>query len=312
MAISLRQFQQLIAIAELGSFRRAAEKLFIAQPALSISIQKMEQEVGTPLLERGTKGVELTPAGQAMLQDARTTLFYADQACRAAQLVAQGESGCLRLGFVGSATYHLLPTSLNTFRARYPNVKLALHEDSTIGLLNLVRTHELDAAVVRGPITEDPTLESWTLQHDDLVLAVPAGHHLAKHKQVQLSACSQDGFLLYASTVAPGLHSVALGLCQAAGFTPCINQEAIQVQTMVSLVASGTGIALVPGVTREYANNHVRYIELADAGAHRCISLLLVAKRSCVSPILKKLREIMSPPENRFKNPEAETALCMS
>lgn len=81
---------------------------------------------------------------------------------------------------------------------------------------------------------------------------------------------------------------------------------------MVSLVASGTGIALVPGVTREYANNHVRYIELADAGAHRCISLLLVAKRSCVSPILKKLREIMSPPENRFKNPEAETALCMS
>src|SRR5690606_20430974 len=109
MGITLRQFQQFIAVAEHGSYRQAAEKLFVAQPALSVSIQKLEAEVGAQLLERGSKGVTLTPAGHALIKDAKTALFYSEQACRSARLVALGEWGTLRLGFVGSATYTLLP-----------------------------------------------------------------------------------------------------------------------------------------------------------------------------------------------------------
>lgn len=293
MAITLRQLQQFITIAEQGSYRQAAEKLFIAQPALSVSIQKLESEVGTQLLERGAKGVTVTAAGHALMKDARSALFYADQACRSARLVALGEWGNLRLGFVGSATYTLLPRCVPAFRKKYPDVKLELREDSTVGLINLLRNHDIDAGLVRGPIAEDTALESWIIQHDDLVLAVPVDHSLAGRKRIALHECRNEGFVLYASTVVPGLHSVALLLCEKAGFTPRINQEAIQVQTLLSLVASGMGIALVPAATKSYASVHVRFVDLIDAGARRCLSLSLVAHRDARSPLVSRLRDEM-------------------
>ncbi len=293
MAITLRQFQQFIAIAEFGSYRLAAEKLFVAQPALSVSMQKLESEVGAQLLERGAKGVALTPAGHALMKDARATLFYADQACRAARLVALGEWGTLRLGFVGSATYTLLPLCVPAFRSQHPNVKVELREDSTIGLLSLVRNHEIDAAVVRGPIAQEDAIETWVIQRDDLMLAVPAGHPLAMRKKIALHECRDEGFVLHASTAAPGLHSEALLLCLKAGFKPRVSQEAIQVQTQLSLVASGMGIALVPAVTRSYSPQHVHFIELADAGARKCLSLSLIAHRDTPSLLVTRLRDKM-------------------
>lgn len=293
MAITLRQFQQFITIAQLGSYRQAAEQLFIAQPALSVSIQKLESEVGAQLLERGAKGVTLTPAGQALMKDAQAALFYADQACRSARLVALGEWGTLRLGFVGSATYTLLPLCVPAFRDRHPNVKVELREDSTIGLINLVRNHEIDAAVVRGPIAEDPAIEAWVLEHDDLMLAVSVGHRLADRKQIALRECCDEDFVLYASTAVPGLHREALSLCHQAGFTPRVSQEAMQVQTQLSLVASGMGIALVPAVTRSYSPQHVHFIKLTDAGARKCLSLSLVACRDTPSILVTRLRDTM-------------------
>lgn len=293
MAASLRQYQQLIAIAECRSFRRAAERLFIAQPALSVSIRKLETEVGVPLLERSVKGVALTMAGQAMLEHARAALFHAEQAALAARMAALGEWGTLRLGFVASATHSLLPLSLGAFRGQHPNVKLQLQEDSTVGLIAQVHEFAIDVAVVRGPIAEDPALESWIIERDDLVLAVPADHPLAAKPTVTLQECRAEGFVLYGSTKVPGLHSVALGLCYAAGFTPRINQEAIQVPTLLSLVASGMGIALVPGITRSYSGAHVRFLNLTDAGARNCLSLLLVTRKGNTSPLVGHLRECM-------------------
>ncbi len=293
MGITLRQFQQFIAVAEQGSYRQAAEKLFVAQPALSVSIQKLEAEVGAQLLERGSKGVTLTLAGQALIKDAKAALFYSEQACRSARLVALGEWGTLRLGFVGSATYTLLPLCVPAFRSDHPNVKVELREDSSIGLLNLVRTHEIDAAVVRGPIAEEDAIEAWVIQRDDLILAVPVGHPLAARKKLALKECRNEGFVLYASTLVPGLHGEALSLCHKAGFTPHVSQEAIQVQTQLSLVASGMGIALVPAVTRSYSPQHVRFIDLVDEGARRCLSLSLVAHRDTRSLLVGRLRDKM-------------------
>lgn len=293
MGITLRQFQQFIAVAELGSYRQAAEKLFVAQPALSVSIQKLEAEVGTKLLERGSKGVTLTPAGQALMEDARAALFHSEQACRSARLVALGEWGTLRLGFVGSATYTLLPLCVPAFRSEHPNVKVELREDSTAGLISLVRNRDIDAAVVRGPIAEEAAIEAWVIQRDDLILAVPIGHALAGRKELALEECRNEGFVLYASTMLPGLHGEALSLCHKAGFTPRVSQEAIQVQTQLSLVASGMGIALVPAVTRSYSPQHVSFIDLTDAGARKCLSLSLVARRDTRSILVGRLRDKM-------------------
>ncbi|NYT63782.1 LysR family transcriptional regulator [Alcaligenaceae bacterium] len=293
MAITLRQFQQFITIAQVGSYRQAAERLFIAQPALSVSIQKLEGEVGAKLLERGAKGVTLTPAGLALMKDAKAALFYADQACRSARLVALGEWGELRLGFVGSATYKLLPLCIPAFRDRHPSVKVELREDSTMGLINLLRSHEIDAAVVRGPIVEDPTLEECVLEYDDLMLAVSVGHRFAERREIALHECHNEDFVLYASTAVPGLHREALSLCHQAGFMPRISQEALQVQTLLSLVASGMGVALVPAVTRSYSPQHVHFIRLTDAGARRCLSLSLVACRDTRSILVTRLRDTM-------------------
>lgn len=293
MAVDLRQLRQFVTIAELGSYRRAAEALHIAQPALSVSIQKLEHSVGVLLLERGAKGVSLTPAGQALMADAQRALFHADQARQSARRVALGELGRLRLGFVGSATYMLLPRCLPEFRRRYPDVALELREDSTKRLAEMLRANEIDAGLVRGPLAEDASLSTWVVERDSLILAVPATHPLADGGPVALKALRAEPFVMYAPDKVPGLHGVAQALCRKAGFSPRISQEAIQVQTLVSLVASGLGVALVPGVTRAYSTPHVKLVDLLDADAHDALALSLVAHRdtSC-APVLR-LRDSM-------------------
>ncbi|WP_232468181.1 LysR family transcriptional regulator [Bordetella genomosp. 13] len=276
MSLDLRHLRQFVAIAELGSYRRAAESLHIAQPALSVSIQKLEHAVGVQLLERGARGVALTAAGEALMGDARRALFHADQARRAARRVALGELGRLRLGFVGSATYMLLPRCLPAFRERYPDVQLELREDSTTGLVASLRANELDAGLVRGPLADDPALASWVVERDDLILALPAGHPLASGDTIPLQQVRSESFVMYAPAKVPGLHGVATALCAKAGFSPRVSQEAIQVQTLVSLVASGLGLALVPGVTRAYSTPHVVFRPIADADARGALSLSLV------------------------------------
>src|SRR5690606_16573050 len=268
MAMDLRQLRQFVTIAELGSYRRAAEVLHIAQPALSVSIQKLEHGVGAQLLERGAKGVSLTPAGAALMADARRALFHADQARQSARRVALGEQGRLRLGFVGSATYMLLPRCLPEFRRRYPDVALELREDSTKRLAEMLRANEIDAGLVRGPLAEDASLSTWVVERDSLILAVPATHPLADGGPVALKALRAEPCVMYAPDKVPGLHGVAQALCHKAGFSPRISQEAIQVQTLVSLVASGLGVALVPGVTRAYSTPHVKFVDLLDVDAH--------------------------------------------
>lgn len=292
MAIDLRQLRQFVTIAELGSYRRAAEALHIAQPALSVSIQKLEHSVGVLLLERGAKGVSLTPAGAALMQDARRALFHADQARQSARRVALGESGRLRLGFVGSATYMLLPRCLPPFRRRYPDVELELREDSTLRLAEMLRANELDAGLVRGPLAEDATLTSWVVERDSLILALPADHPRASGP-VALQSFRGEPFVTYAPDKVPGLHGVAQALCRKAGFSPRVSQEAIQVQTLVSLVASGLGVALVPGVTRAYTTPHVAFVDLLDADARDALALSLVAPRQTSCAPALKLRDLM-------------------
>ena len=294
--------RQFVAIAELGSFRRAAESLHIAQPALSVSIQKLEQSVGVQLLTRGAKGVTLTLAGEALIADARRALFHADQARQAARRVGLGEWGALRLGFVGSATYALLPSRLPAFHASYPDIQLDLREDTTARLVAMVNAHELDAAVIRGPIAQDDALDAWTVESDCFVLAVPASHPLAARRRIALSQASAERFVMYSPVQVPGLHSVAQAACRRAGFSPRISQQAIQVQTLVSLVASGMGVALVPSVTQAYSSPLVRFLTLTDRDAGDALSLSLVTHRLTANAAVQRLRDSMLqtlPPQAR-------------
>ncbi len=293
MTVTLKQLQQLVVLAEERNFRRAADRLFIAQPALSVSIQKMERQLGVTLVQRDSRGATLSPAGEAMLQEARSTLFHAEQACNLAQGAGAGEVGILRLGFVNSAIYELLPATLNRFRTRYPQIQFDLSEDSTWEITRRIQTFELDAGIVRGPIAPSANLETWVIQHDDLMLVVPEHHRLAGRKSISLKECKSEEFVLFGSSRTPGLHSVAMALCHAAGFRPRISQEAIQVQTLVGLVASGTGIALVPAITRNHTRARAQFIRLTDPGARRCVSLSLAARPDLLPSTVQRLHEIM-------------------
>lgn len=285
--------RQFVAIAELGSFRRAADALHIAQPALSVSIQKLEQSVGVQLLARGAKGVTLTLAGEALIADARRALFHADQARQAARRVGLGEWGVLRLGFVGSATYALLPSRLPPFRRAFPEIQLDLREDTSARLAAMVSANELDAAVIRGPIAQDDVLEAFAVESDHFVLAVPAAHPLAGQGSIALAQVRSESFVMYSPVQVPGLHSVAQSACRRAGFTPRISQQAIQVQTLVSLVASGMGVALVPSVTRAYSSPLVAFLALTDRDTGDALSLSLVTNRLTANAAVSRLSEIM-------------------
>lgn len=235
----------------------------------------------------------MTAAGDALLADARRVLFHADQARKSVRMVVHGESGSLRLGFVGSATYALLPRTIPPFRALYPDIEVSLLEERTVVLLDMLRANSIDAALVRGPVASDPHLESWVVERDDFVLAVNHAHRLAGNTRLALSTVAADPFIMYSAADVPGLHGKVLSLCGQAGFAPQVHQEAVQVQTVISLVASGLGVAIVPGVARAYSNPHVRFIRLRDQDAREAISLSLVThKETRCMPVVRLLESI--------------------
>lgn len=277
--MDLRQLQQFVVLAETGNFHRAAERLHMAQPPLSISIRKLEASLGTPLFVRTTRGVRLTQAGEAALADARRALFHVEQARAAALSAAHGERGALRIGFVGSATYALLPRLIPAFRDEYPGIELILNESTSASILDRIERGQLDAGLVRFPILDSGAFSLMPLESDSFVAAVPAGSPFAEHDSIALRALADEPFIMHPIADVPNLQAVAMLLCQQAGFVPRITQEAVQVQTIVSLVESGLGVALVPGVAARYTNRRVRFLRLSSPRPATRIGIALATRR---------------------------------
>ncbi|MGI4903812.1 MAG: LysR substrate-binding domain-containing protein, partial [Janthinobacterium lividum] len=226
------------------SFRKAAERLHMAQPPLSVAVRRMEEEFGGALFVRGRRGVKLTPLGEAILDDARQVVFHAEQLRQSAATALSGLSGSLRIGFIGSAIHFLLPRVIPLFRERYPKVVLQLHESTTSQILRDVESGVIDLGLIRYPIIEASSAAIDVVEHDTLVAALPVDNPLARHRLLRLAECADEPFIAYSAAAAPNLRGLVMLACQAAGFTPRIVQEAVQVQTLVSLVESGLGMAL--------------------------------------------------------------------
>lgn len=293
--MNLKQLHQFLVIAEEGSFRGAADRLFIAQPALSVSIRSLEKSLNASLFHRRPKGVVLSPAGHALVESARGMLAHAEQARKAVGLAAHGSWGALTLGFVGLATYRVLPEGLPRFRALHPHIQLELREGDTLTMIEQVRESRLDAALIRGPVADDPQLRQWVVESDDLILAVPAAHPLSGRRRVALQEAQAGHFVMYSQRHAPGLRDVVIAQCIRAGFIPRICQEAVQVQTVVSLVASGLGIALVPATARLHPNRHVRFLPLTDQAARNSVSINYIARHDTAASPVGKLLECLMP-----------------
>lgn len=273
--MNLKQLRQFVALAETGNFHKAAEQMHMAQPPLSVSIRKLEGEVGGALFLRTPNGVLLTAAGRAMLADAREAIFHAQQCQHAVLAALQGEGGLLRIGFVGSATYSLLPRLIPNFRQRYPKIDLELTESTTATILDRLAARSLDVGLVRFPVLHHGVFQFTPLEKDEFVVAVSAHSELAQLSSIPLAQLATEPFIMYAQAAVPNLFAVAMLRCQQSGFAPRVAQEAVQVQTIVSLVESGLGVALVPGVAKRYANSGVRFLTLSDSAESLQIGIAL-------------------------------------
>jgi len=259
--MELRHLRYFVAVAETLSFGRAAERLHISQPPLSRQIRGLEEALGTPLFSRTRRSVRLTAAGAALLPEARRLLRDADALQAGARQLASGQVGTLALGFISVAAYNLLPELAPEFRRRHPGIRLALQEATSDVQLAALAQGELDVGLVLPPV-DAPGLDYAPLLQETLVAALPAGR--GGKGPIALASLREEPFILFPRKAGTSLYDQIVGACQRAGFAPCVEQEAIQMQTIVSLVAAGMGVALVPASLVNLRRTGVVYRPLTD------------------------------------------------
>lgn len=274
--MELRHLRYFVTLAETLHFGQAAQRLHISQPPLSQQIKALEEEIGVSLLERTRRKVELTEAGRAFLPAARRILDDTEQAVRLAQRAAQGEVGELRIGFTGSLPFtEVMPNIIYRFRRAYPDVQLNLREAPSTRQIEQLQNDRLDIGFLRGyrDLGSTSGVILFRLLSEPLVVALNESHPMADRPQIAMADLRDEPFINYARYLGVGLPTQVIALCQAAGFTPNIVQEAEEMPTVLGLVAAGLGISLVTVSMAQIRIPHVRYIPLIAEGAHSDIFL---------------------------------------
>jgi DNA-binding transcriptional LysR family regulator len=264
--MDLRQIRQFITVAEELHFGRAAERLNMTQPPLSMSIRKLEETLGVPLFHRTKKSVSLTAAGTIWLVHARRLLAEAERLPTIAQRAARGELGQLRLAFVSIASYTLLPDLVCRFRAAFPEVRVELREVTSDLQFDALAKGEIDAGIIIRP-AEDfrPSLSHRPLPSEPLVAVVPESWNPASAKRKQSVAFEKIAdapLIFFPRQVAPAYYDIVADYYAAHGRSLQTYQEAIQMQTIIGLVAAGLGISLVPRSMTAMNRKGARYLSL--------------------------------------------------
>ncbi|MGH2916781.1 MAG: LysR substrate-binding domain-containing protein [Solirubrobacteraceae bacterium] len=263
--MELRQLRYFIAVAEELHFRRAAARLHVSQPPLTRQISALEAELGCRLLERTRRRVELTPAGEAFLAQARTMLGELDIAISTTRAIGAGQAGVLRIAFVGSALSSIVPATVQRFRRARPDVEIELRERSTVQALRALAVGAIDVGLVRPPIDPDPDLRAELVMRESTIAAVPAAHPLAAARRVALARLATEPLVLFPRRQAPGFHDLLIGRMAATGVTPHVVQYAPEMLTIIGLVAAGIGVSPVPASVAHIGLDGVAYRPLSGA-----------------------------------------------
>jgi len=259
--MELRHLRYFVTVAEELHFGRAATRLAIVQPSLSQQIRQLEDELGFPLLYRTKRYVELTDAGKVFLAEARQVLAQVREAKRTAQRAYRGEVGRLVVGYISSSTYDLLPLMLRVYRERFPAVEVALRELTTQEQLRALEEEYIQVGLLRLPISA-PLVHVEVVRREPIVCVLPEEHPLAMRERIAVSLLAQEPFVLQASQRGAGYSAQLLQLCLSSGFSPNVIQEVTEMHTIVSLVAAGMGVSLVPLSARNIRSQGVVYREL--------------------------------------------------
>jgi DNA-binding transcriptional LysR family regulator len=265
-APELWQLRYFVAVAERLHFGRAAEALHISQPPLSRAIRALEARLGVALFSRTRRKVELTPEGARLLEEARRILAQLERAIVELRGMAAGEQGRLRIGFVSLADYGVLPGLLKAYKSARPGVTLALREMLSPEQSAALAAGELDFGLLLPPVSGAGLLEHLVVQRERFVAALPSRHRLAAERgKLAMGALAGEPLVMVPREIAPGLYDIVSGLAARAGISLNVAQEAIQMQTVVSLVSSGLGAAVVPGSVANLGRRGVVYREIADS-----------------------------------------------
>jgi len=286
---TLRQLRYFVAVAEELHFGRAARRLHMTQPPLSDQIRRLEDRLGARLLERDRRSVRLTDEGRFFLEEARRILGDVELAVRQLEELKEGVRGTLRIAFVGSAGFVVLPTILKHFRREHPGVRLVLSEMTTAEQQQALPGGEVDVGIGREP-SGSPELVEVPIASESLVVALPSNHPLTSRPRLQLAELAEEPFLFQPRATGLRYHDRLLAACQAAGFSPRIIQEANQLQTHVNLVAAGMGVSLLPGSVRVLRMPGLAYRELSDPGLETWT--VLARRRTDTRPLPRHFMEI--------------------
>ena len=273
--MDLRHLRYFVAVAEERNFTRAAERLGIKQPPLSLQIRQLEQELETPLFRRLTRGVELTEPGTLLLDEARQILERVERAKASVQDRAHGKTGHIRVGFAGVVYFHpRVPKLLQAYRERYPGVLLSpVVQGHVPDLVKAVHAGSVDVAFVRLPLEYNEAITIYPLVDETMRIVLPSHHPQARKRSVSLAALAQEKLILFPRALGPGLYDAIIASCQRAGFSPILGEEGMQVASIISLVAAGFGISVVPRAVEQIRVDGIVYVPIKGESPRTAISL---------------------------------------
>ncbi len=290
--VELRLWRQFVAVADELHFGRAAARLHMTQPPLTQAIAGLERLLGARLFDRTKRSVTLTATGAALLPEVRDLLVRAQALPRRARAAAAGEVGRLRLAFVSTVGFDLLPRWVSTFRQAWPGVALELIEATGDVQQQLLDQGEVDAGfLLHAPGFLPLGLAQLSLSQEPMVLALPHTHALAGSAELPLDAVLAEPLVMFPRRILPSVFDAVFGLYHAAGRSPQVAQEAIQMQTIVNLVSAGLGVAWVPESVRQFQRPGVVYrsVYAPSALVMPTCETSLVWRASAVTPALARL-----------------------
>src|SRR5580704_14447078 len=261
--MELRQIRSFLSIAETLHFGHTAALIHLSQPALSLQIRALEEEVGVRLFERNRRKTILTAAGLAFRDDAALALSQLEQAIRRARLAASAKLGLLRIGFASGGS-EIVPNIVRQFKESNPDVEFSLRNILTAEQVEMLEAGSLDIGFPRLPIGQHSALDVVTVHRERLVLVVPSSHKLAKRKRVRLREVAGQDFVMFERTYAPGFHDSIVGILRDAWIVPNVTQTAGEIPTLVSLVASRMGITILPVSAVKHSVSSVVACEILD------------------------------------------------
>jgi len=276
--MELRHLRYFVAVAEELNFTRAAKRLRISQPPLSLQIRQLEKELGTPLFRRLTRGIELTDAGKLLLEQARSILKQVEDAAVGVRGRGRGETGRVIVGANGACFHPLVLKVLYECMTRYPSLTVAVEVEvtNTSLLIAWLRTGQIDACLISLPIDDSEGLAIEPLIDEDCVIALPHRHALANSASASLASLAKEKFVLFHRSFNPGMYDSIFATCRRAGFSPKLDQEVGQIVIVIPVVAAGFGVSIVP---RSFSEIHLHGVKYVDIDGDAPLATLALAYR---------------------------------